>query len=200
MGAGLLTFVRSDLEAVIEVNQGQRAMSLADAGVPAARRQLRSDAQPGHYDGSAAENVEWAYVVPTGATAGETLTLNGGSVRVTIQYLLPSTTGGQVEDGDHAPEPVPGDLSDYPGGRRYFKVTSEGTAGGARRKVEAMPYTRRLDAPATYYTPEDIVLEGDAGVSGDMTICSSISPSSVSLTTRPGLYGVRLWRWRELYE
>ena len=33
MGAGLLTFVRSDLEAVVEVNEGQRALSLADAGV-----------------------------------------------------------------------------------------------------------------------------------------------------------------------
>ena len=47
MGAGLLTFVRSDLEAVVEVNQGQRALSLADAGVQAARRQLRSDAELG---------------------------------------------------------------------------------------------------------------------------------------------------------
>jgi type II secretory pathway component PulK len=60
MGAGLLTFVRSDLDAVIEVNQGQRALSLADAGVQAARRQLRSDAVPDHYDGDAAQNVEWA--------------------------------------------------------------------------------------------------------------------------------------------
>jgi hypothetical protein len=166
MGAGLLTFVRSDLEAVIEVNQGQRALSLADAGVQAARRQLRSDAQPEHYDGTAAENVEWAHVAPTGATAGKTLTLHDGSVRVTIQYLLPSTTVGQVEDGDHAPEPVPGDLSDYPGGERYFKVISEGTADGARRKVEAILYTSRLDVPATYYTPKDITLEGDIGVSG----------------------------------
>jgi hypothetical protein len=39
MGAGLLTLVRSDLEAVVEVNQGQRALGLADAGVQAARRQ-----------------------------------------------------------------------------------------------------------------------------------------------------------------
>ena len=68
MGAGLLTFVQSDLEAVVEVNQGQRALSLADAGVQAARRQLRSDSVPGHYDANGAENVEWAYVAPTGAT------------------------------------------------------------------------------------------------------------------------------------
>ena len=166
MGAGLLTFVQSDLEAVVEVNQGQRALSLADAGVQAARRQLRSDAQPGHYDANAAENVEWAHVGPVGATAGKTLTLDGGSARVTVQYLLPSTTAGQVEDGDHAPEPVPGDLSDYPGGERYFKVTSVGTAGGAWRKVEAILYTSRLDVPAAYYTPKDVTLEGDVGISG----------------------------------
>ena len=166
MGAGLLTFVRSDLEAVVEVNQGQRALSLADAGVQAARRQLRSDAQPEHYDGNAAENAEWAYVAPTGAKAGKTLTLDDGSVRVTVQYLLPSMTAGQVENGDHAPEPVPGELGDYPGGERYFKVISEGTAGGARRKVEAILYTSRLDVPAAYYTPQDITLEGEVGISG----------------------------------
>lgn len=163
MGAGLLTFVQSDLEAVVEVNAGQRALSLADAGVQAARRQLRSDAVPEHYDGDAAENVEWAYVAPvTGAAAGKTLTLDDGSVRVTIQYLLPSTTAAQAEDGNHAPEPTTGDS----GGERYFEVISEGTTGGARRKVEAILHTSRLDVPAAYYTPQDITLEGDVRVSG----------------------------------
>ncbi len=169
MGAGLLTFVRSDLEAVVEVNQGQRALGLADAGVQAARRQLRSDAEPGHYDDNAAENVEWAYVAPVGATAGKILTLDEGSVTVTIQYLLPSTTAAQVEDGDHAPELVPGHSpgpDDYPGGENYFKVISDGTAGGARRKVEATLYTSRLDVPAAYYTPNDITLRGQVGISG----------------------------------
>jgi type II secretory pathway pseudopilin PulG len=166
MGAGLLTFVRSDLDAVVEVNQGQRALSLADADVQAARRQLRSDAVPDHYDGDAAQNVEWARVPPAGATRGKTLTLEDGAVRVEIRYLLPSTTAAEVEDADHAPEPVPGDLTDYPGGEHYFEVISEGTAGGALRKIEAILYTSRLDAPATYYTPNDIALEGDIGVSG----------------------------------
>jgi hypothetical protein len=79
MGAGLLVFVRSDLESVVEVNQGHRALNLADAGVQAARRQLRSDADPEHYDGDSAENVEWAYVAPVGGTAGKTLNLDDGS-------------------------------------------------------------------------------------------------------------------------
>jgi hypothetical protein len=166
MGAGLLTFVRSDLEAVVEVNQGQRALSLADAGVQAARRQLRSDAVPGHYDGDAAENVEWAYVAPGEETAGKSLTLEEGDVTVRIQYLLPSTTAAQAAEEDHAPELVPGDATDYHGGENYFKVTSEGTTGGARRKVEAILYTSGLDVPAAYYTPNDITLQGDIGISG----------------------------------
>ncbi len=110
--------MRSDLEAVVEVNQGRRALGLADTAAQAARRQLRSDAEPNHYDGNAAENVEWAYVAPAGATAGKPLALDDGALRVTIQYLLPSTTAAQVEDRDHAPELVPGDP---PGPNNYFK-------------------------------------------------------------------------------
>jgi hypothetical protein len=166
MGAGLLVFVRSDLEAVVKVNQGQRALNLADAGVQAARRQLRADAEPDHYDGSAAGNVEWAYVAPGGGTAGKTLTLDDGSAEVTIQYLLPSTSASQARDTNRAPEFVPGDLSDYPDGRNYFRVVSEGTAGGARRRVEAIFYASRLEMPAAYYTPNDITLQGDIGISG----------------------------------
>jgi hypothetical protein len=169
MGAGLLVFVRSDLEAVVKVNQGQRALDLADAGVQAARRQLRSDAEPDHYDSNSAENVEWAYVAPVGGTAGKTLTLDEGSAKVTIQYLLPSTGSSQVGDENHAPELVPGDppgLTDYPDGRNFFRVISEGTSGGARRRVEAILYTSRLDVPAAFYTPKDITLRGDIGISG----------------------------------
>lgn len=168
MGAGLLTFVSRDLEAVIEVNQGHKALNLADAGVQAARRQLRSDAEPDHYDGNSAGNVEWAYAAPVGE-AGKTLTLDDGSVRVTIRYLLPSTTASQVGDEEHAPELVPGDppgLTDYPDGRNFFEVISEGTVGGARRKIEAILYTSKLDVPTAYYTPKDITLRGEIGISG----------------------------------
>src|SRR3954470_12706720 len=107
MGAGLLVFVRNDLEAVVQVNQGQRALNLADAGVQAAKRQLRSDAVPAHYDSNRAENVEWAYVAPSGATAGKSLSLDEGSAKVTIQYLLPSTSPAEVGNKDHAPERLP---------------------------------------------------------------------------------------------
>lgn len=33
-------------------------------GVQAARAQLRSNAEPEHYDGDRAEKAEWAYVAP----------------------------------------------------------------------------------------------------------------------------------------
>jgi hypothetical protein len=43
MGAGLLAFVQSDLKSVIEVNQGQKALDIAEAGVQAAKSHLRVD-------------------------------------------------------------------------------------------------------------------------------------------------------------
>lgn len=51
MGAGLLVFVRNDLEAVVEVNRGQVAFDRADAGVQAAKRQLLLNAASTHYNG-----------------------------------------------------------------------------------------------------------------------------------------------------
>lgn len=50
MGAGLLTFVMSDLNSVIEVNKGQKAMDIAEAGVQAAKAHLRQDSFREHYD------------------------------------------------------------------------------------------------------------------------------------------------------
>ncbi len=50
MGAGLLTFVMTDLRAVVEVNKGQKALDIADAGVQAAKSHLRVDSFREHYD------------------------------------------------------------------------------------------------------------------------------------------------------
>jgi hypothetical protein len=103
---------------------------------------------------------------------GRTLTLDDGTVRVRIQYLLPPTTTSELGEEGHAPELSPGDS---PGPNRYFKVTSEGMAGDARRKVDAILYASRIDGP-------------------------SASSAAANLTTSRGLYDVRLWSWRELYE
>src|SRR5215207_3712546 len=50
LGAGLLTFVATDLRSVVEVNQGQKAFDIADAGVQLAKAQLRRDSFRQHYD------------------------------------------------------------------------------------------------------------------------------------------------------
>lgn len=167
MGAGLLAFVNSDLKAVVEVNQGQKAFNVADAGVQAAKRQLRSDAVPGHYDANADANVQWAYVSPTAAgVPGRVLSLAEGSATVTIQYLLPATTSAQLSGANYAPELVPSGQTNYYGGKSYFKVISTGTTGEAKRRIEAIFYTSKLDVPTAYYTPNDIKIQGNIDIKG----------------------------------
>src|SRR3712207_9238584 len=50
LGAGLLAFVQRDLEAVIKVNQGQRAFEIGEAGVQVAKQQLLLEKRIGKYD------------------------------------------------------------------------------------------------------------------------------------------------------
>jgi len=76
MGAGLLTFVASDLQAVVAVNRGQQAFELAEAGIEVAKAHLASDSSP----------ADWS--------SGE-LHMAGmieGSVTVTIEYDAESET------------------------------------------------------------------------------------------------------------
>lgn len=53
MGAGLLTFVATDLKAVVEVNRGEQAFELAEAGVEVAKAHIAED--PGPSDWSSGE-------------------------------------------------------------------------------------------------------------------------------------------------
>ena len=46
MGAGLLTFVATDLKAVVEVNRGEQAFELAEAGIEVAKAHLADDSSP----------------------------------------------------------------------------------------------------------------------------------------------------------
>ena len=46
MGAGLLTFVSTDLQAVMAVNRGEQAFELAEAGVEVAKAHLANDPSP----------------------------------------------------------------------------------------------------------------------------------------------------------
>jgi type II secretory pathway pseudopilin PulG len=155
MGAGLLVFVRNDLEAVVEVKQGQRAFNLADAGAQAARRELLSQPDPGLYDVNGTDNSVWAYA-RQGDAPTKTLDMEEGTATITIQYLSPSTSERQAGQADFAPESLPSGQIDYPDGRDYFKVISEGQAGEARRRVEAIYYTADLGVPKGFSTPQRI--------------------------------------------
>jgi hypothetical protein len=100
MGAGLLVFVRNDLQAVAEVNQGQKAFNAADAGVQAAKQQLLSDATRQHYDKDASNDdspeprlgEDWSPVA-----SGVTKDFAGGKFNVTIQCL--------EQPGEPSPDP-----------------------------------------------------------------------------------------------
>ena len=46
MGAGLFAFVATDLEAVVEINRGEQAFELAEAGIEVAKAHLANDPSP----------------------------------------------------------------------------------------------------------------------------------------------------------
>ena len=170
MGAGLLTFVSNDLNAVVEVNQGQKALEAADAGVQAARRQLLSDATANAtmniYDSSTSNGDSSWSPVPRGVdfpNGGRKLTFNDNTVNVKIQYLPPPDASNPPTDPNRAPEPDP-EGDGYPEPKDYFKITSEGTTGEARRKIEAIYVTEDMGVPKGYYTPGNIEIKGSACV------------------------------------
>lgn len=184
MGAGLLTFVNTDLKSVIESNQGQKAFNLADAGGQVAKAHLQSDAYYLNYDGvtnlSATPpnpaDSEWSCGTwnpntKTCSAAGKTLDnldSDGNTVTVWIQYLKPSSTSTEANDstGVFAPEILPTGQATYPEDRDYFKVIADAKVGGqARRKVEAIYYSYNLtDVPRTFYTPGSITAAGSTTI------------------------------------
>ncbi len=177
MGAGLLVFVRNDLQAVVEVNQGQKAFNAADAGVQAAKRELLSEACPESYDGSEAggsddedacadaSESDWSYKIVDGenAEAGKELDFDGKSIEVSIRYLEPAD---EIQTGQEGYTPE--EEGKYPGYRKYFEVESAGNSenGTARRKVEAIFYTTDLGYPIAYYSQETVQLSGTACIEG----------------------------------
>lgn len=179
MGAGLLTFVRTDLEAVVEVNQGQKAFDIADSGLQVARERLRGHVQRELYDidsipdplfYAAACNVDADTVASPWSpenNGGVTRNFADGQFKVSIRWMNPNCSNTDAK----APEATP------PAGREYFKVVSTGTYRGATRKVEAIYSTYDLDVPKGYFTPNSIDVRGTADVKdvslfslGDVTI------------------------------
>jgi predicted lipid-binding transport protein (Tim44 family) len=85
MGAGLLTFVATDLEAVVAVNRGEQAFELAEAGIEVAKAHLANDSSP----------ADWS--------SGE-LSMAGmveGSVTVTVEYDAESNSFEAVSTGEY---------------------------------------------------------------------------------------------------
>ncbi len=193
LGAGLLTFVVTDLNSVVEVNQGQKAFDIADAGVQLAKAQIRKDSFRRHYDtirsndcdegirvGPAADN--WSPSTETwtnntncsgsaltrpASDVGVTRNFGGGKFRVTIQCY------SQYQDP--SPSPCTGITETPPepftkaSDRKFFKITSTGyssvSGGGAVRKIEAIYYTGKIgQVPPAYYTPKDIYFNGGAAL------------------------------------
>jgi len=189
MGAGLLVFVSTDIDSVVESNQGQTALNLADAGVQVAKSHLlETDALYLSYDGitdpgadppNPADSVwscgVWDSVNKSCPAAGKSLTLdaNNNPVTVWIQYLRPATQPGQENDstGVYAPELVSSG-NDYPVGQDYFKVISQATVGQTKRKVEAIFSTNAnsLGIPRGVYTPGSIELFGNRGHVTNMSL------------------------------
>ena len=85
MGAGLLTIVATDLEAVVAVNRGEQAFELAEAGIEVAKAHLANDSSPA--DWSSGE----LHMTDTG----------DGSVTVTVEYDAESGTFEAVSTGDY---------------------------------------------------------------------------------------------------
>lgn len=187
MGAGLLVFVRNDLQAVVEVNQGRRALETADAGVQAARVRLMRDVRAAHYDvddgshplfyGASCNKESTDAWEPTASNAGPpdaeawspetggvTRTFAGGQFNVTIRWLNPDATDSRCV------APVTGADA---AGFDYFKVVSTGTFGGTTRKVEVVYNTYALQVPKAYYTPGDIEVKGSACIDSVSLFTSS---------------------------
>jgi hypothetical protein len=203
MGAGLLVFVRNDLEAVVEVNQGQRAMDLADAGTQAAKAQLLADNIPAHYDVddllSQVFNDPLCNIDSSDATraageligrnpssenwspeaGGRTLSLAGGEFNATIRWMTPLPLAPS-----ECRAPRTSLTGILPGGTEYFKVVSTGKYGNATRRVEAIYETYDLNVPRAYYTPGPITVSGTACI-------DSVSLFSLSTVTFNGSGGCK---------
>jgi type II secretory pathway component PulK len=85
MGAGLLTFVATDLEAVVAVNRGEQAFELAEAGIEVAKAHLANDSS----------QADWSSGDLHMAGMAE------GSVSVTVEYDAESGFFEAVSTGEY---------------------------------------------------------------------------------------------------
>lgn len=165
MGAGLLTFVSTDLNTVVEVNQGQRAFEVADAGVQAAKKQLltessASGATPAVYHNkyggtdAATNDVQWS------PNISNTNCSNLGSNGMCFENL-----DGDGSTSDTANVTI---LSEN-ASTDTFEVVSTGGYGDAKRKIEAkLQPTNRVRLRPEYYTGQDFLCDSNSTFSGSV--------------------------------
>lgn len=106
-------------------------------------------------------------------------------INVKIQYLLPAINASEVGDPNYAPELVPAGQIDYPPGVDYFKITSVGTDGSARRKVEAIYVTQISGVPQGYYTQGNVTFGGNLTIEG----LSIFAMGSITYSGNPTMQG-----------
>jgi type II secretory pathway component PulK len=85
MGAGLMTIVATDLEAVVAVNRGEQAFELAEAGIEVAKAHLANDSSL----------ADWSSDELHMTGMGE------GSVTVTVEYDDESRTFEAISTGEY---------------------------------------------------------------------------------------------------
>ena len=180
MGAGLLTFVMSDLNTVVEENRGQRAFEVADAGIEAAKRQLAQNVDRTMLRRHFRHSLRWDDDIQWSKAKGG-LTLNNvdgdaatpDSVNVTIQYR-----GSATDD---------------------FRVVSTGTYGSdpigvAKRRIEAIFKGIQTGAGAgetighpVYYTPSNIKIMQDSDDNNPVSLIqvSLFSRQSILIPDHP---------------
>lgn len=148
MGAGLLVFVRNDLEAVVEVNQGQRAFEMADAGVQAAEQQLKSDSSSDSYDGSGAEESQWS------SSSGNSNCSDLGEYGICLTDLYGTSTDNLVNV-----------QIEYREDENDFRVVSTGRYGDAKRSVEAIfEASSGVQIPPVFFTRTNLTITGSSSV------------------------------------
>jgi hypothetical protein len=189
LAAGLLTFVNTDLQSVVEVNKGQKAFEMADAGAQLAKQHLKRDPRAAHYDVdsvSAPGYLDASCNRPTNdpeetpsvpyvdgnwsvENGGMTKTFAGGQFTVTIRWLSPSGTKTECK----APEASP------PEGTEYYRVVSTGTYNGARRRVEAIYNTYDIGVPRAFFTTGTVQISNNTTITDVSIFSRSASSSSV---------------------
>ncbi len=214
LGAGLLVFVQRDLNALIQTNQGQRALDIADAGVQDAKRQLYTqDATRQHYDldhtndcapaGERLAAEDWSLATTVyvnrdcsgGTTArptpGVTKSFADGKFSVTIRCYKQEPVADCAGVAEDSPETAA--ATD----KAFFKVVSVGEYGGAKRKVEAIYVLSQLvDVPKGYFADKgNIEFNGNFAVSGvsffsgkNIIISEAMRTGNLNRTS-PALYG-----------